>query len=146
MTAPSLRLLDDAVLAALRSGSGRPIADGRFADDDDPAVALATGDPRTIRAAAPWGLLFPLDGGTRSGPMSDPHADAVCAYQVTCVGADRHQARWMADKVTSVVESAAITPTGLTVTYRDLEQPGGVTPEGIVWNAFVRFRLWVTPS
>ena len=146
MSYPQLRLVDNAVLAGLRAGTGRPIADGQFAGGDAVAVALASGDLVRIRAAAPWGLLWAIDGGSRSGPMADAFADAEVPYQVTCVGADRQQARWMEDKVVGAVLAGFSDPAGLVLRGCEVEPPAGVVPEGTLWNAFVRFRVYVTPS
>lgn len=44
-------------------------------------------------------VLYPLTEAGRSGSMSEPEGDIEYVYQVTSVGIDAHQTRWLQDRV-----------------------------------------------
>lgn len=88
---PARRKLNTAVLALLRTATGRPLEMVR--------APFKNGDVEQVEDV-PYGILYPIPGGGFSGsPLYHPDEDASFVYQVTSVGLRDDQAEWMADKV-----------------------------------------------
>lgn len=116
------------------------------------ATGKDIGDAQTPPdAALPYIVLYPMPGSTRSGPISDPNADAELLYQITCVGATREQAEWMRDAAAAAMNAAALVIPNRSVAYLfpvpgdgevlrddDLDPP--------LFYAVARWRLATTPT
>lgn len=148
MAVPQTRTVTDAVIAALANA-------GLLVGDAEAPTALS-GD-RTGWKGAPgqssfrqYVVVYPLPGGTVDGPMDDSWADGSYVYQLSCVGGDRSQAEWVADK-SRVAMKALIgaTVSGRKVAHVILDQLGGAVPERdsapTIWYTPDRYRVIVTP-
>lgn len=131
---------DAAVLDALKT-IGRPVG---FATAPNGAL-------EAVRATPPgpgYFILYPIGGGSRSGPVGDPYADAELVYQITTVARLPDEVRWLVGKIEPAL--AAVTVAGRVI-YRvqpdDLE---GVYPDRDltppVFYGTPRYRLYSTPA
>jgi hypothetical protein len=132
--------VDAALLTRLRTGSGKQIGDAK------------SPYPVGTTPAYPYGIQYPIPGGDRDGPISDPHADLILVYQVTCVGQQREQARWLADRIINdLLFGAVLVVVGAKVTFVELEVNPGVERDDTtggppLYVATPRFRLSLTPA
>jgi hypothetical protein len=131
--------VDAALLTRLRTGSGKQIGDGR------------SPYPQGSTPAYPYGVMYPIPSGPRDGPLADPHADLTLVYQVTCIGQQREQARWLADRIINdLLYGAALVIVGAKVTFVELEVNPGVERDDTtggppLYVATPRFRFSFTP-
>lgn len=98
----------------LVSVSGKPFFIGRL-PRDQAAIPVP-----------PYGIIYPLNVGSLTGPAADPDADGTFVYQVTSVGLDATGAEWLGDKVRGAVLDRD-PDTGLYVHEWPL-------PEGLPWK------------
>lgn len=121
-----------AVIAGLQT-TGRPVGD---------AVRPPNGQP-------PYMFVTPF-GGTRTGPMDDPDADASLTWQITCVAWDRTGAEWMADQAAGVMQTFAFAIPGRKVLRRESlsDQPTQVDRdvEPPLFYSTPIWRLTTTPA
>jgi hypothetical protein len=92
VSAPSVRPFADVLLQSLRAVHPR-VGDAEAPADD----------------AVPYAVLWPLSVGL-GGPVVAQHDDAVLGFQLTCVGAGREQAQWLADRLRPVMLSRLAVP------------------------------------
>lgn len=91
MTAPpDVQPHVDAVLAAL-AGAGLTVGDG--------------GAPATVPSSRRYAVVYPDPGQVLTESLADSRTDLALWFQVTCVGPTAEQARWVANKVRSVLFS-----------------------------------------
>lgn len=140
MDVVQLELLTFGLIELLGDGTGRPIGDADAPRD-------AAGDLYDF----PWGIVYPLEGGSSWGPVANWRADRRVPYQVTSSGRDRRQAQAMADRVRTVILDRATYPfpavAGLKVIDRDVQDTNpGVDREGTVWSVPETFYITVTPT
>lgn len=139
----SIRLITDAVLSTLQTGTGKPIGDHNAPRDDAQEIKVP-----------PYGVLFCLPGGNAWGPpLYDSHDSTSVIYQVTSVGSKRNQCEWMSDKVRSVLLArtsagftTSITATGIAVVDRDLSYQGPLIAEGEWFNKVDQFTFTIVPT
>jgi hypothetical protein len=123
----------DAVIAALQA-AGLTVGDG----------IAPTG------AEAKYVVVYPIEGGNRTGTLAGPFDDAELVYQLTCVGDHRWQAEWVRDKAEAALLS------GLTVAGRHIplvspdEGDSGIRRDDSVtpalYYATPRYRIRTTPA
>lgn len=89
----------------------RPHADGVKAA----LSTLRIGDGKApADKTLPYGVFWDFAGGEFDGPVSDPEADVVWPFTVICNGSTPEQARWLHDKVRTLL--ASVTVAGRVVT------------------------------
>lgn len=102
MTLVDLEVHDSAVLGVLRDAlSPRPVG---FAEAPEGVLEALRRDP----PGPDYLIVYPLDGGTRDGSLSDPFADAELLYQVTIVARLPEAARDMVSKVEAALAGVAV--------------------------------------
>lgn len=70
---------------------------------------LVVGDgvaPTDVPAGSGYVVVYSIAGGITEGSLDDPRSDATAAFQVTSVGDDPRQVRWLIDKVRSLLNTA----------------------------------------
>lgn len=83
------------------------------------AGGLTVGDATGEGLTPPFVVVYPIAGETFDGTVGDTWSEVDKPFQPTCVGADRWQAEWLADRVRDLLLEA----TG--VTWRARPLPGG---------------------
>lgn len=91
MTIHSERIFIDWVLGVLTAG-GLSVGDG---------VA-----PTATPAGAGYVVVYSIAGGMVEGSLEDPRSDAAPTFQVTSVGTDPRQVRWLVDRVRTLFNVA----------------------------------------
>lgn len=144
---PLLREHDDAVIAALEA-LGVVVGDAEAPENAEDLIDSGQG----------YVVVYPISGGRLSGTLGNPDRDAELVYQVTCVGASREQARWLADKTLELLQTTLAVP-NRHVPRVALDMAGGFggrsggtgverderrTPP-VFWTA-PRFRVFSTPA
>ena len=129
-----MRLLTDAILTQLESGSRR-IGDGQAPANND----------------RPYAVLYPLFAVDFDGPLGLPDVDAWYRYQVTSVGDTREQAQGLADELLVTMRAKdKYTWTGFVakpVLVEDVlpvERDDAIAPS-IFYQSFT-VRIFVTPT
>lgn len=141
MTVPVVRLHDNAVITAV-TGIGRPVGYAEAPAGARDAVAAGTGDG--------YYIVYPIPGGDRDGPVTDPHTDIELVYQITCIDRGPEGVRWLTDQLE--VALAAVTVTGRNIMWiRPSGSPSGVwrdddTAEPSMFFSAPTFRLATTPT
>lgn len=147
----SLRTHTDAVVLALRT------AELTVFDAAPPALDEVGGGadwgwqgPRPGAGRfKPYVIVYPLSGGTFDGTLGCPDDDAELVWQVTCVGADRRQCEWTADKVNGALVGQRLDVAGRYVSRLEQEMTGGArrddTVQPPVFIAVPRFRASSAP-
>jgi hypothetical protein len=113
------------------------------------SLGLAVGDAEAPEQDPPYVVVYPIPGGDTTGTLANPDDDVVLVYQVTCVGTDRRQAEWLADKAFALVAGDLAVPERRVLRVAP-DMHGGVqrddqaTPP-IFWSA-PRFRITSTPA
>lgn len=130
---------DTAVLAAVAT-IGRPAGLG-----EAPAGAL---DKLLKHTGHGYYVVYPLPGGFRDGPMSDPYADVELVYQVTCVDRGPEGARWLSDQLEAAL--ASVTVAGRGKLWLKPTMPAGVfrddeTSAAPLFISTPTFRFATTP-
>lgn len=115
MTHPVVREHDQAVREALET-IGRKVGAG-----EAPEGALAQ---LLDGSGSGYFILYPIAGGDRDGPASDPYADITLHYQVTCIDDTFEGARWLADNIEAALD-------GLVVPNRSVMWVTPTAPSGI---------------
>ncbi len=96
-------------------------------------------------------IVYPLPGGMFDGSLGCPDDDASLIYQVTCVGADRPQCEWVADKANvTLLTRPYVTVAGRYVTRVQADMAGGGvrrddTVQPPVFIATPRYRIDSVP-
>lgn len=149
---PALENVTGALIAALIAVTGRAVGD-------------ATAPPQAD-AAAGYLIVDQIPGGYSDGDIAQPDGTTYRTYQVTAVASTRRQTEWLRDRARwavlardangfthpiddydlNGVTKTLATDQQLRVCDRSFDSDGGVTPEGIVFNAVERYELWVTPA
>jgi hypothetical protein len=112
-------------------------------------IGKPVGDARKPDGEPPYAVVYPF-GGTRSGPVGDPDADASLTWQITCVGRDREGAEWMADRVAEVMDGGVVNIPGRkvmraqTVSDQPIRRDDDVQPP--LFYATPIWRLDTTPA
>lgn len=131
MSLPVVRTHTDAVIAALE-GAG-----------------LTVGDAVAPDAAPPYAVVYSVSAGGWSGTLAEPYEDAALVFQVTCVGATREQAEWVADKAIATL-LGGLSVSGRFIANVAIDLSGGVlrddqrTPP--LFYSTPRFRVLTTPA
>lgn len=134
---PIFRVHTDAVIAALES-AGLDVGD---------AVAPADG-PALLKGGTGYVVVYPVAGGASYGTLADHAEDAEIIMQVTCVGATREQAAWLADACNVLLDGLEVEDRSVPLVT--LEVTPGVnrddnqTPP--VFYATPRYRIFSTPG
>lgn len=118
----SFRTHTDAIVAKLQA-AGLPVGDA-----DRPSAThglqppTATGERKFIA----YVVVYPLIGGTFDGTLAEPNDDASLIYQLTCVGASRSQAEYVADAALAALIGQPLTVAGRSVSrvWADLAAGG----------------------
>lgn len=89
--------------------------------------------------------------GTFDGPIAAPDVDAELEYQVTCVGATRDQAEWVADKAITALVGQTVAAASRSLLQRIYLTDAGMsrrddTVQPPVFYATPRFLIYTTPS
>lgn len=138
MTLPSIEAHTNAVISTLE-GFGLIVGDAEAPANKEELLAQGKG----------YVVVYQVPGGTSSGNLDNPSADAVYIYQVTCVGTRRVQADWLADKVSGLLQANLSVP-GRYIPTIKVNMHGGarrddtVTPP--VFLSTPRFRIASTPD
>lgn len=129
---PVLHEHTTAVLSALRTGTGRPIGDGVRPDG----------------TSVLYGVLYHVVG-LREGDLSADW-DAAVTYQVSCFAPDRVGAQWLAGECERTLTESPPAVPGRRVMRVEVLGDGLLdrdddtgTP---VFGAYIRARMWTTPS
>src|SRR5580765_6019273 len=130
----------DAVLALL-SADGSLVGDGTV-----PAAGGWQGTPGESGFEA-YTILFPIGGGMTTGTLRNPDEVAASVYQLSCVGATRRQAEWLADHHRNVLLATPLTVTGRKVMLVRFEAFLGTMREDVVgqppiFQTVDRYRIW----
>jgi len=101
----------------------------------------------------PYAILIPMTSPLATGSWAQPEEDRELVYQLTCVGKDPRQARWMSDKVriafTARDDSGYVVPMNLTtltavVQCRTGESVGAVIAGGVdLYQTNDMYRIYV---
>lgn len=131
MSLPVIREHTDGVIAALQG------------------FGVTTGDAQAPTGASEkYAVVYAIPGGNAYGTLGARHDDAELIYQVTCVGKDRKQAEWVADKAMGLLAGFAVT--GRSVPVVELESAPGIqrddTKSPPLFYSTPRFRLFTTPA
>lgn len=95
--------------------------------------------PSATPLEVPYTILYPLDQPSGDGAWSNPEEERDYVYQVTSVGLDVKQVRWIQEKVEQTFLSRGtggdyeneIDPgNGATVLWRQSDQLGAIIPSG----------------
>lgn len=134
---PIFRTHTDAVIAALE-GAGLVVGDG---------VAPADG-PALLKAGTGYAVVYPTAGGASYGTLHDHAEDAEIIMQVTCVGATREQAQWLADAANVLLDGMDVEDRSIPLVTLEVA-PGvsrddGQTPP--VFYSTPRYRIFTTPG
>ncbi len=73
------------------------------------AGGLSVGDgvaPTSTPAGSGYVVVYSIAGGITEGSLEDPRSDAAPTFQVTSVGTDPRQVRWLVDRVRSLFNVA----------------------------------------
>ena len=131
MSRPVVRAHTDGVIAALEA-QGLTVGDAVAPEDVGP----------------PYVVVYPIAGGGLSGSLADPNEDGTLIFQVTCVGASREQAEWLADKAMALLDGFSIS--GRSIARVSLDLQGGIQRDDAstppVFYASPRFRVMTTPA
>ena len=133
----------DAVLALLQ-------LDGTLVGD---AVVPAGGGWADIPGQSefnPYVILHTLTDNA-DGTLRNPYEIARILFQLSCVGASRRQAQWLADRERNVLLTSTLTVTGRRVMLVSYEAGLGTIREDVVGQPPIfqtadRYRLWTEPS
>ena len=118
---------------------------------------LTVGDATAPKCASPTGagyvVVYSIAGGETMGSVDAPRSDAAANFQVTSVSSDPRQARWLVDKVRSLLDAAvpASLSAGRSVIWLDfpLASPSVLRDDNVqppnYW-APDRFEVGTTPS
>lgn len=138
------RIVDEALLALLVASV--PQAEG------NPFPVILVDDP--LPTTEKYAILTPIPSGEiLGGSLNAPETDVAVEYDVTCVGADRRQAQWAADKVRKIMVGTdagggllyPLTVEGHGELWRSQEGPiGGVTVVSGVRQVVDSYRVGVT--
>lgn len=97
------------------------------------AGGLSVGDGVAPSPPSPTGsgyvVVYSIAGGVTEGSIDDPRSDASPNFQVTSVGTDPRQVRWLVDKVRSLLNVAvpATLADGRKVIWLDFPQASSST-------------------
>lgn len=139
------RLLTDAIIAAL-TAAGLTVGDG-----EKPSAGGWSG-PAGQSTFAPYVVVYPLVGGSTSGTIAAPDADATPLYQLTSVGGTRAQAEWAADKARTVMLSTSWwgDADGRKVIQVRVDMLGGARRDDLdqppLWYSPDRYGVYTTPA
>lgn len=138
----SEREVTDALVGALVA-SGLLVGDGA-----EPDGAGWQGTPGQS-AFAGYIVVHAISGGVSRGTIDDSHADPEFPIQLSCHGATRSQAQWLADAARPVVLAFRPTLTTAKVAHVEVDMEGGArrvdTIQPAQFQAVPRFRLYTTP-
>lgn len=108
---------------------------------------VGDGEPPKGPLDLPYLILYPIPGGSVSGPAwADASRDATFVYQVTSVGDSREQCEKLADRVRPRMLAGGFTMPGAVVGSSWLDSSGGVDQEGALFSAADRFAFALTVS
>jgi hypothetical protein len=131
VSTPVVREHTDGVIAALET-EGLTVGDAVAPEDVGP----------------PYVVVYPIAGGSLSGSLANPDEDGALVFQVTCVGASREQAEWLADKAMALLDGFSVT--GRSIARVSLDLHGGIQRDDAqtppVFYALPRFRVMTTPA
>lgn len=100
----------------------------------------------------PYAILYPQHASPGEGSWADPEEDRWWSYQLSSVGSDDRQCRWMQNKAMSAIldrsgnsfTNAIVLPTGNVVQGRHSDEIGAILPAGEeLFQADDIFRLRV---
>jgi len=85
-----------------------------------------------------------------SGTLRNPDEVATSVYQLSCVGATRRQAEWLADHHRNILLASTLTVTGRKVMLVRFEAFLGTIREDVVgqppiFQTVERYRIWTEP-
>lgn len=127
------------VVTAIETQSSKPVGNHRV-----PGSVQDT-------PAAPFAIVYHVGGEREDTAYGFAHDMAWVTVQVTSVGETAKQANWMADQARDAIlgktggsYNQALSPAGLNVCGRSLEDIAVTTFEEGVWQTTERFRLLVT--
>ena len=137
-----------AVITALR-GVGLVVGEGR--EPDEPHAWA--GGPATSQFIS-YVVVRPIPGGTRTGTLADPLADARMWYDVQCVASEQIAAERVLDLVQDALQPGAFLIPGRKIVQvdpvtasLDVRRDDDPEPESVsLFYGLYRFRLWTTPA
>ena len=100
-----------------------------------------------------YSVVTPQTATMASGPLSDPQADRLLPYAISCFGVSPEQTEWMADKARVAVEGLKKTKVVLgdatyTIQQVRTDVVGGLTrvdtTEPAYWGQVDVLTLWIT--
>lgn len=101
--------------------------------------------PKSPPANAGYVVVYGIAGGTTSGTLDDPRSNADGAnFQVTSVGDDPRQVRWLVDKVRTLLDAAV--PAALTGGRRVLWLDFPMASTTLLRDDDVSPPNWYTPD
>lgn len=89
-------------------------------------------------------VVYSIAGGTVEGTLESPRSDASPTFQVTSVGADPRQTRWLADRVRQLFEAA--TPTTMTDGRRVIWLDYPIASVTVIRDDDVQPPKWYAPD
>lgn len=130
MSTPVVRAHTDGVIARLQN------------------EGLAVGDAVAPDVTPPYVVVYSIAGGGLFSTFGKSHDDGTLVFQVTCVGASRVQAEWLADKAMALLDGFSVT--GRSIAHVSLDFHGGIQRDDAqtppVFYASPRFRVMSTPA
>lgn len=137
---PNAADLITAVVDMLRATCRIPVGDGE--------APVPVGDGEQVELDYPYLIVYPVGGGGSFGDVSNLDAGVEVVVQVSGVGRRRDQAQHAVERARQSIlgrsssgwANSLTVPSG-TVLSRTFDSDGGVTPEGTVFTAVLRFRF-----
>lgn len=137
------RLLTDAICHAL-TVAGLLVGDG-----EAPTGHGWQGTPGASTFVG-YVTVYELTGGVLDGTIGRPDDDAAVVYQLTSVGHDRRQCKWVADKARAALLGAVLSLADRSVMRISSDMLGGTTRDDDVQPSVFfspdRYRVWTTPT
>lgn len=139
----SERAVTDALVAELVA-TGVAIGDG-----EQPSGTGWQGTPGQS-SFVPYVVLHCISGGISRGTLDAAHADPEYVYQLSCHGATRAQAQFLADTTRPTVLGFRPALDGARVMFVDVDMEGGArrvdTVQPAQYQAVPRYRVYATPG
>jgi hypothetical protein len=109
----------------------------------------SSADGSGTELAPPCVVVYPILGGSRTGPLDDYVKHAQLIYQITCVGETQAQTEWVRDKTEVLLDGITVTGRHLDVVRHDFgssdaRRDGNAEPA--VFVAMPRYRVSSSPA